>query len=116
MRKLFCFLSFMLIAFSSWAAELKDIQVLEVRYKSEKVILKLRDPSAGQESFFFVHLVSEDRLALQKLSLAIKKFQDKKHQLNLEIVSFSPKPFGSMYMSPNVEFKMPKQDEFILLP
>jgi hypothetical protein len=116
MRSIFFLLSLIFFGFNLEAAELKDVRVLEVRYKSEKVILKLQDPSVGKESFFYVHLVPEDRLALQKMSLAIKKFKDKKNKLDLEIVSFSPKPSGGTYMSLRVNFKMQEIGEFVLLP
>ena len=92
------------------AEQLHDIKILNIDEKEDRLILKLRPQNSPADSYFFLHVLKSDPKYAFKYSMITKKMDKKENcVLNLNIISFSAKPYGSMYMSEGVEFSSEEQ-------
>jgi len=98
-------LGLFLISSVASAARLEDVNILSVTPGRDNFELKLQVKDGPKDSFFYVDITKSDPDSFDKLGHIIKKMMKRsKHQLNLDIPSFSVSPSGSYYKSDGITF------------
>ncbi|MES3038628.1 MAG: hypothetical protein V4736_12045 [Bdellovibrionota bacterium] len=97
----------LLSLFSSvgFAARLEDVKILSAVPGQDSFELKLHANEGASDSFFFIEIVKSDPDSLEKMNHVFKKLMKKeKYRLDLDIMSFSVSPNGSVYRSEGIGF------------
>ncbi len=95
----------MLISNLVFAANLEDVQILNVMPGKENFKLKLHAKDGPGDSYFFLDILKSDPESFDKLMHVISKMMYKnKYKLDLNIPSFSLLPSGSYYRSDDITF------------
>lgn len=95
----------LLISSFSFAAQLEDVKILNIKPGTENFELKLQAKEGSSDSYFYVDILKSDKDSYDKLVHVIKKItRREQYKLNLEIPSFSLTPSGSYYRGDSVLF------------
>lgn len=95
----------LLFPLSLSAANLDQVEVLEMKYSTEGLEVKLKDQKITPNGYFYLILDREDEHSLRNIALILSKARNPKQDIKLIIKSFSPKPSGSRYRSSQIEIQ-----------